>query len=149
MRNLFIVLGCVLAFNCAQATVEEVNKEGNPVPQLLSQGLRVSAGTDMIYISGQIPLDPVTHKIMDGDIATLTNQVIDQLEVNLKAAGSDLQHVIRVEIFVKDMKDMPAIEPVYIQRFQNTPMPVRQTHQVAGLYFDSPIEISCIAYPIN
>lgn len=127
--------------------VQEINKDYNTAPVgLLSQALRVKNKTDMIYVSGQIPLDPATKMIIEGDITTLTNQVIDQIEILLKAGGSDLQHVVRVEIFLTDLANISVVNQIYSQRFQNETMPVRQTIQVAALPFGSPIEISCIAY---
>lgn len=101
----------------------------------------VAGGT--VYVSGQLPIDPATGKLVEGDIKILTARVIDNLEAILVAAGSSLDKVVRVDVFLKDLKDFAAMNEVYAKRFSSAP--ARQTIQVSALPLGSIIEISCIA----
>lgn len=110
-----------------------------------SQGIKVQSSTELIFVSGQIPLDPETGKVVDGDIRTLTHSVIDNIEGVLKESEASLTNVIRVEIFLTDMNDFSAVNEEYGKRFVGDPLPARQAVQVAALPLGVPIEISCIA----
>ncbi len=111
-----------------------------------SQGIVTAAGQALIFVSGQLPIDPKTGKFVEGDIKTLAKQVIDNIEAILVAGGSSLQHVVRTEIFLTDLKrDFAHVNEEYGKRFAGATPPARQTIQVADLPMGSPIEISCIA----
>ena len=111
-----------------------------------SQALSVSvSNTQLIYVSGQLPLDPTTGKLNDADIEEATTQVLNNIEAILKAGNSSLDAVVRVEIFLKDLNDFQKVNDVYKTRFTHDPLPARQTIQVAKLPMDAAIEISCIA----
>lgn len=100
----------------------------------------------LIFVSGQLPIDPVTGQLLQGDIKLLTRQVIKNIEAILKAAGSSLQLVVRTDVFLKDLKrDFQGMNEEYAQWFTGEAAPARQTIQVADLPLGSPIEISCIA----
>lgn len=125
------------------------NKEiANPLFPLTktpySQGI-ITNGSKTIYVSGQLPIDPKTGELVKGGVPELTHQVIDHLEAVLKEAAASLEHVVRVDIFLTDMKDFAAMNAVYEKRFAQKPFPARQTVQVAGLPKGSIIEMSCIA----
>lgn len=110
-----------------------------------SQGVFVNGGNILIFVSGQLPIDPKTGKLIEGDIKALTKQVIDNLEAVLMEAGSRLDLVVRSDVFLKDLKDFAAMNEEYAKRFTGKIAPARQTIQVADLPMGSPIEISCIA----
>jgi 2-iminobutanoate/2-iminopropanoate deaminase len=110
-----------------------------------SQGL-ITKGQPLIFVSGQLPVDSTTGKIIVGDIQQLTSKVIDNIEAILKEVGSSLEHVVRTEVFLLDLKnDYNGMNEVYSQRFTSNIAPTRQTVQVAALPLGSKIEISCVA----
>jgi len=112
-----------------------------------SQGVSLPVTKEIVFVSGQLPLDPKEGNLVKGDIQAQTRQVIDNIEAILEAAGSNLQNVLRVDIFLKDLKgDFQAVNEVYAQRFSGVPEPARQTVQVSELPLGAPIEMSCIAY---
>ena len=106
-----------------------------------SQAVRVG---DLIFTSGQIPLDPRTGAMVDGDIAAQTRQVLDNLEAVLVAAGVGWGDVARATIYLADLGDFAAVNELYGQRFSGPP-PARSTVQVARLPRDSRVEIDLIA----
>lgn len=110
-----------------------------------SQGVSVQGSSRLVFVSGQLPIDPKTGKLIEGDIKALTKQVIDNLEAVLTEAGSSLDLVVRSDVFLKDLKDFAAMNEEYAKRFTGNTTPARQTIQVADLPMGSPIEISCIA----
>lgn len=108
-----------------------------------SQG--VMAG-DFLFVSGQIPINPKTGTLLKGDIQAQTQQVLENIRAILNKAGLTMQHVVRTDVFLLDLKDFDAMNHVYETYFLAEPKPARQTVQVAGLPGGSRIEISCIAY---
>ena len=99
---------------------------------------------DTLYISGQIPLDPITQKLELDSIKKATVQVMSNIQALLNAAGMTTEHVIKCSIFLKDMNDFSEVNEIYSSYFSGT-FPARETVQVAKLPLDVPIEISCIA----
>lgn len=115
-------------------------------PKALGPYSQAVAIPGLVFVSGQIPLDPVTGQLLQGDIKLLTRQVIQNIDSILKAAGSSLQLVVRTEVFLKDLKrDFQGMNEEYAQWFTGEVAPARQTIQVADLPLGAPIEISCIA----
>lgn len=110
-----------------------------------SQGVVLMEARPLIFASGQLPIDPKTGKLIEGDIKALTKQVIDNLEAVLKEGGSRLDLVLRTDVFLKDLKDFSSMNEEYAKRFNGKVTPARQTIQVADLPMGSLIEISCIA----
>lgn len=110
-----------------------------------SQAVALKETRPLIFVSGQLPIDPETGKLIEGDIKALTKQVIDNLEAILHAGGSRLEWVVRTDVFLKDLKDFSQMNEEYAKRFNGAVTPARQTIQVAGLPLGSSIEISCIA----
>ncbi len=112
-----------------------------------SQAVALESGKRLLFVSGQLPIDPNTGKVIEGDIATLTARVLDNMEAILRAAGSELKKVLRVEVFLIDLNtDFAEMNEVYHQYFDFEVAPARQTLQVAGLPLGVRIEISCIAW---
>ena len=99
---------------------------------------------DMVYSSGQIPLDPSTGKLVTGDISVQTRRVLDNLTAVLEAAGSRLDLVCKSTVFVTDLADFAAINQVYASYFSADP-PARSTVQVAALPLGAAIEIEVVA----
>jgi 2-iminobutanoate/2-iminopropanoate deaminase len=106
-----------------------------------SQGIKAG---NLIFVSGQIPLDPATGTLVGGDIAAQTHQVFRNLGEILTAAGASFDHVVRVTVYLADMGDFPAMNDVYATYFK-TPAPARATVQAARLPRDARIEIDLIA----
>ena len=112
-----------------------------------SQGMTIDSRRELLFVSGQLPVDPKTSERVEGDIRLLTHRVIDNLEAILKAGGSGLQQVLRVDIFLINLKgDFVAMNEEYAKRFKGPNFPVRQTIQVSALPMGSSIEMSCVAY---
>jgi len=99
---------------------------------------------NMLYVSGQIPLDPVSGQIIKGDVQEQTRMVMQNLGAILAEAGMDFGHVIKCSIFITDMKDFPKVNEVYAAYFEKDP-PARETVQVGALPKFVDVEISCIA----
>lgn len=108
-----------------------------------SQAVQVPAGR-MTFLSGQIPLDPKTMQIVEGDAAVQAEQVMKNLEAVLRAAGLDFSNVVRCTIFLQDMNDFAKVNEVYGRRFPTSP-PSRATVQVAALPRGARVEIDAIA----
>ncbi len=97
-----------------------------------------------IFISGQIPLDPRTQELVEGDVARQTERVMENLKGIVEAAGSSLDRVVKTTVFLKDLADFPAMNEVYSRYFPANP-PARATVQVARLPRDVRVEIELIA----
>jgi 2-iminobutanoate/2-iminopropanoate deaminase len=106
-----------------------------------SPGVRVG---QLLFLSGQIPLDPTTGQIIDGDVRAQTARVLENLGAVLTAAGADFSNVARTTIFLADLNDFSVVNEVYAQYF-TAPFPARATVQVARLPRDVRVEIDAIA----
>jgi len=104
----------------------------------------VGEGKRMVFCSGQIPLDPVTGAMVEGDIAAQTRQVLENLGAVLAAAGGTFADVVRTTIFLADMADFATVNGIYGERFTSDP-PARATVQAARLPRDARVEIDAIA----
>jgi 2-iminobutanoate/2-iminopropanoate deaminase len=98
----------------------------------------------IVYLSGQIPLDPNTGQLLEGDIAAQTERVLENLRAVLEASGSSLDRVLKTTVFLKDMGDFPRMNEVYARYFPSE-APARSTVQAARLPRDVQVEIDCIA----
>ena len=98
-----------------------------------------------LFLSGQIPLDPATGQLIEGEIRAQTTRVLDNLGELLKAGGATFSQVVRTTIFLADMNDFGAVNEVYARYF-SPPYPARATVQVARLPRDVRVEIDAIAY---
>ena len=108
-----------------------------------SQAVQVDAGK-MTFLSGQIPLDPKTMEMVQGDVVAQAEQVMKNLGAVLKAAGLDFSHVVRSTIFLTDLADFARVNEVYGRYFTGQP-PARVTVQVSALPRGSKVEIDAIA----
>ena len=106
-----------------------------------SQAVKVGS---TVYVSGQIPLDPATGKLVEGDITVQSEQVLRNLSAILEAAGSSLDRVVRATVYLADMRDFTAMNDVYGTYF-SSPAPARSTIQAARLPKDARVEVDVIA----
>jgi 2-iminobutanoate/2-iminopropanoate deaminase len=106
-----------------------------------SQAIRAGS---LLFLSGQIPLDPTTGNVVPGDIAVQTARVLDNVSAVLKAAGAGFSNVVRTTVFLADMNEFAAMNEVY-GKYVVHPPPARSTVQVARLPKDVRVEIDVIA----
>jgi 2-iminobutanoate/2-iminopropanoate deaminase len=97
-----------------------------------------------VFLAGQIPLDPVSGQIIEGDVAKQTERVFENLRAVLEAAGSSLAKVVKTTVFLKDMGEFAAMNEVYSRYFPAN-APARSTVEAARLPRDVRVEIDCIA----
>ena len=98
----------------------------------------------LLFVSGQIPLDPVTGQLVSGDIAAQMRRVLDNVAALLEAGNRSFADVVRTTIFLADMNDFATVNEIYGQYFSE-PYPARATVQVARLPKDARVEIDVIA----
>src|SRR5438309_1811675 len=108
-----------------------------------SQSVGVSPAS-FLFVSGQIPLDPVTGQPIPGDIGVQTSRVMENLKAVLEAGGASFEKVVKTTIFVADMADVAKINEAYARYFQKMP-PARAIVQVAALPRGARVEIDCVA----
>ena len=106
-----------------------------------SQAVRTG---QLLFASGQIPTDPITGALVDGDVAAQTRRVFDNLGAVLKAANLSFADVVKTTVFLKDMRDFPNVNEVYA-RMVGEARPARSTVAVAGLPRDVLVEIEAVA----
>jgi 2-iminobutanoate/2-iminopropanoate deaminase len=94
-------------------------------------------------MSGQIPLDPESGEVVEGDIEVQTRRVLENLKAILEAGGMELHHVLKCTCFLKNMEDFPAFNTVYSEYFSDI-LPARETVEVSRLPKDVVVEISAI-----
>ena len=97
-----------------------------------------------LYLSGQVALDPKTNEMNAGDIRQQTERVLENIKGILEAAGSNLHHVVKTTVFLKDMNEFPAMNEVYARYFTSAP-PARSTVQAVRLPKDALVEMEVIA----
>ena len=108
-----------------------------------SQAIAV-APQELVFCSGQIPLDPKTGQLVEGGVEAQTERVLDNVAAVLQAAGCSFADVVKSTLFLKDMGDFPKVNELYAKRFTAEP-PARSTIEVARLPKDVLVEIDAIA----
>mgnify|MGYP003412185445 FL=1 len=103
---------------------------------------------NLIFVSGQIPIDPVSGEVVKGGIYEQTRQVLENVKGILEAGGTLMQNVLRTTIFLTNMDDYSAVNEAYAQYFPENP-PARSTIQVNRLPKDVNIEIDAIAFTVS
>ncbi len=106
-----------------------------------SQAIKLN---NLVFTAGQIPLDPATGKLVDGDIAAQSERVMQNLEAVLEAAGSSLGQVVKTTCFLANLDDFAAFNEVYGRYFSEN-RPARSTVQAARLPAGASVEVECIA----
>jgi 2-iminobutanoate/2-iminopropanoate deaminase len=99
---------------------------------------------DLLYLSGQTPIDPATGKLIAGDVGAQTMRAFDNLEAVLVDAGLSMDHVIKCNVYLTSMADFSAMNAAYEARFTR-PFPSRTTVAVAGLPLGAAVEIELVA----
>lgn len=101
-----------------------------------------------LYVSGQIPLDPVTGDMVEGDIGAQADRVLRSLQAILEEAGAGLGDVVKVQVYLRDMNDFQQVNEVYARYFGENP-PARACVAVAGLPKGAQVEIDLVARVAN
>ncbi len=114
-------------------------------PKALGPYSQAVKSGDFLFISGQLPIDPATGKLIEGDIQAMAKRIIQNIEAILKSAGTSLENVVRTDVFMTDLKQFGAMNEEYARAFKGPVPPARQTIQVAALPLGASLEISCIA----
>jgi len=99
---------------------------------------------NLVFVSGQIPIDPETGQVVEGDAAVQTGRVLQNLSAILQAAGSSLNRVLKTTVYLKDLTDFAPMNDVYARFFAEAP-PARATVEVARLPRNVLVEIDLIA----
>ena len=113
-----------------------------PYSQAIAVDLRDS---ELVFVAGQIPLDPATGELVEGEIADQVRRVMENVGEILRAAGSGFDRVVKTTIFLADLEDFAACNAVYAEYFQEAP-PARATVEVARLPKGVGVEIEAVAY---
>ncbi len=122
-----------------------INTEQAPAP-VGPYNQAVIASGQLIFVAGQIPLDPHTGTVVGaGDVTKQTQQVMANLEAILTAAGAKWEDVVKTTVFLADMNDFAAMNAVYAKYFEQATAPARVCVQVSRLPKDVLVEIDCIA----
>jgi len=123
--------------------VREVRTDAAPKPVGPYSQAIVHGG--LAFASGQVPLDPSTGKLVEGEIEAETEQVLENLAAVLEAAGSSLARVLRTTVYLTDLSLFARMNAVYAKHFTGDPKPARSTVQAAALPLGARIEIDVIA----
>ncbi len=107
-----------------------------------SQAIRAGG---FLFCSGQIPLDPASNQLVEGDVKAQTKQVMENVAAVLKEGGATFDHVVKTTIFLKSMGDFPLVNEIYGSYFTGIP-PARSTVEVARLPKDVSVEIEVLAH---
>lgn len=120
-----------------------INSKNAPAP--IGPYSQAVVANGMIFVSGQICIDPTSGNLTNGNIIEETHQVMKNLQAILTEAGTDFNKVIKSSIFVKDLNNFVTINGVYGEYFTEGTAPARETVEVSRLPKDVNVEISCIA----
>jgi 2-iminobutanoate/2-iminopropanoate deaminase len=116
----------------------------NEAPEPIGPYSQAIMAGNTLFVSGQIAIQRSTGKIITDNITDETNQVLQNLEEVLKAAGMNFSNIVKCTIFLKDMNQFPIVNEIYGKKFNSQP-PARETVEVSRLPKDVNVEISCIA----
>jgi 2-iminobutanoate/2-iminopropanoate deaminase len=117
----------------------------NQAPDPVGPYSQAIASGDLLFLSGQIPLDPASGKLVAGEIEDQTHRVLANLSAVLEAGGSSLKQVVKTTVYLTDLSLFPRMNAVYAEYFSADPAPARATVQVAALPLGSEVEIDAIA----
>ena len=106
-----------------------------------SQAIRVE---NLLFLSGQISINPNTNEFIDGDIEIQTEQILKNIKAILEAGSSSLENVVKVTIYLQDMKDFNLVNKIYSKYFEDS-LPARATVEVSNLPKNAKLEIDAIA----
>jgi reactive intermediate/imine deaminase len=117
--------------------------ETQAAPAAIGSYSQAIKAVSTIYLSGQIPLDPVTMKIVEGGITAEVDQVFKNLQSVTKAAGGDLSSIVKLTVYLMDLNNIAVVNEA-IKKYFKLPFPARTSIQVAGLPKNSAVEIEAI-----
>ncbi len=117
--------------------------ETSDAPRAIGAYSQAIAANNFVFTSGQIPLDPISGELVGDDIKTQTKRVLENLSAVLEASGSDLAHVVKTTVFLRDMNDFANMNEIYATFFGDNP-PARSTVEAARLPRDVRVEIEAI-----
>lgn len=118
--------------------------ETNNAPAAIGPYSQAVWAGELLFCSGQIPIDPATGQLVEGDAATQARQVLSNVKAVLEAAGLGMENVVKATVFFKDMADFQAVNEVYASFFK-PPYPARSGVEVARLPRDVRVEIEVVA----
>jgi 2-iminobutanoate/2-iminopropanoate deaminase len=139
MFSIFFLLSTISGGKMEKKVVftEKAPKPIGPYSQAIIAG-------NLIFTAGQIPIDPATNQVVQGDIKEQTRRVLENLRAILESVGATFDDVVKVTIYMKDLNEFSAMNEVYSEYFKNSP-PARTTVEVSRLPRDVRIEIDLIA----
>ena len=123
--------------------VTRIPVASNGAPPAIGPYSQAVRAGDLLFVSGQIPLDPASGRLVDGDIAAQTHRVLQSLDAIVRAAGGTLDDVVKTTVYLADMNDFAAMNRVYATWFAE-PAPARAAVEVARLPKDAQVEIEAI-----
>jgi 2-iminobutanoate/2-iminopropanoate deaminase len=117
----------------------------NLAPEAIGPYSQAIISNGFIYTSGQIAIDPLTGKLVEGDFRMRVNQVLRNLNAILSSASTDLNHAVKMTVFLTDLSKFPLMNEVFEERFASIDPPARSVVEVTALPLNAEIEIECIA----
>ena len=129
-------------FRQVRPTMQSVHTDN--APAAIGPYSQAVVANGFVFTAGQVPFDPQTMQLVEGDIGAQTEQVMKNLRAILQQAGADLSTVVKTTVFLKDMNDFAGMNEVYARHFGDH-KPARSTVQVARLPRDAGVEIECVA----
>ena len=123
--------------------MQEVRTGAAPAP--VGPYSQAVAHAGLLFASGQIPLDPATGRLVEGDVEAQTRRVLANLAAVLEAGGASLASVVRTTIYLVDLAEFARVNAVYAEHFARDPKPARATVQVAALPLGARVEIDALA----
>ena len=117
--------------------------QSNDAPKAVGSYSQAIKAGPTVYLSGQIPLDPETSKLVEGDFAQQISRVFENLKAVSEAAGGSLDHIVKLTVYLTDLVNYPEVNSA-MKKFFQAPFPSRAVVQVAGLPLGVPVEIDAI-----
>lgn len=136
-------LAAILLLLAVPAWAGNTAVESREAPAAIGPYSQAVLAGGFLFASGQIPLDPATGKLVEGDVAAQARRCLDNLRAVAKAAGLDLRQAVKVTVFLTDLADFAAMNAVYAEYF-SAPFPARSTVQVAALPKGARLEIEAV-----
>lgn len=114
-------------------------------PEAIGPYSQAKVANGFVFTAGQIPLNPKTGKLIEGDFSQQVYQVLSNINAILKAAGTDAGRAVKLTVFLKDFSNYAELNEVFTEFFSGTEPPARSALQVSKLPLDAEVEIECIA----
>ena len=119
----------------------------NKAPQAVGPYSQAVVCNNLLFISGQVPINPKTNEVEKGSIQLQTKLVLNNIKAIIKEAGTSVNKIVKCEIFLKNINDFKQVNQIYTEFFKDSKiLPARQCVEVSRLPLDVGIEISCIAF---